>query len=199
MWAAKFIRFGVHWRSSATSAATTAKNSMRLDTWHGFLFSSPSLSLSLSLLLSPCLYRCSATAIRQADDKFSGLHATAKKFVQLSSWIWQHSGGASRLAAVWVVVAFCSQYCCCCCNVDTCNIWCVGPTVMDDIVADFVAVCRPFEVAYKLPDNIADALSATATRGSSATWRRKEEGEGKAEQQPWQRFNFIFYSKWEIV
>lgn len=61
------------------------------------------------------------------------------------------------------------------CNVDTCNISCVGPTVMDDIVTDFAAVCRPFEVAYKLPDNIADALSATATRGSSATWRRSRE------------------------
>lgn len=53
---------------------------------------------------------------------------------------------------------------------------------MDDIVADFVAVCRPFEVAYKLPDNIADALSATATRGSCGKrpWKRKEKSKKKA-------------------
>lgn len=55
---------------------------------------------------------------------------------------------------------------------------------MDDIVADFVAVCRPFEVAYKLPDNIADALSATATRGSSGKrpWKRKGKSKKKAKQ-----------------
>lgn len=47
--------------------------------------------------------------------------------------------------------------------------------VMDDIVADFAAVCRPFEVAYKLANNIAvaAALSVTAAAGRNNKQSRK--------------------------
>lgn len=70
---------------------------------------------------------------------------------------------------------------------------------MDDIVADFVAVCRPFEVAYKLPDNICRRAVCDSNKRKLRKEAVEEEGEeqeeGVAEQQPWKRFNFIFYSK----
>lgn len=81
--------------------------------------------------------------------------------------------------------------------------------VMDDIVADFAAVCRPFEVAYKLANNIAvaAALSVTAAAGRNNKQRRKRRRRSRRQRRgrkqnnkqrnAAQRFNFIFYSKCE--